>query len=255
MLDIFTPEQFRSLTEARWAETGGQKQMALSAIDRDVLQRCGVGDLRDVLHPSWMYRAFRSFFKDNLEVANVIGRLRYERFPPVDDALIESRLPPQPFYAAKFYVRPSFPDNAANRRVIEDAIRALAARAPVVLLETKLRIDDHAEFTPDVTDTRHPVTRILDGVPAGRNLAAQSAIISRASAFVGTYGGFSYLAPAYGVPSIALFSEPGHFLRAHLDLARRAATSLGSSITPIDARSRTTRAVVGLTPIASKDRA
>src|SRR5678815_4489499 len=43
------------------------------------------------------------------------------------------------------------------------------------------------------------------------NLAWQSAIIAGAAAFVGTYGGFAYLAPFCGVPSIAFYSVRNYF--------------------------------------------
>jgi hypothetical protein len=38
---------------------------------------------------------------------------------------------------------------------------------------------------------------------------------------VGTYGGLSYLAPFYGVGSLAFYSRPDAFSVHHLELARR----------------------------------
>ena len=40
------------------------------------------------------------------------------------------------------------------------------------------------------------------------NLAVQTKVISGARAFIGTYGGLSYLAPFYGVNSLAFYSNP-----------------------------------------------
>ncbi|MEA2150691.1 MAG: hypothetical protein QOD69_2521, partial [Solirubrobacteraceae bacterium] len=40
-------------------------------------------------------------------------------------------------------------------------------------------------------------------------------------AFVGTYGGLSYLAPHLGVPSLAFSSLPEHTHPFHLELAQR----------------------------------
>jgi hypothetical protein len=51
-----------------------------------------------------------------------------------------------------------------------------------------------------------------------RNLEVQSAVIARADAFVGSYGGLSYLAPLFGVPSVAMYSDRT-FKSSHLDLA------------------------------------
>jgi hypothetical protein len=56
----------------------------------------------------------------------------------------------------------------------------------------------------------------------------QSAIVARADAFVGTYGGFSYMAPFYGVKSLAFYSDPNGFSRKHLDMARSAFETIGA---------------------------
>jgi hypothetical protein len=52
--------------------------------------------------------------------------------------------------------------------------------------------------------------------------------VAGARAFVGTYGGFSYLAPFYGVPSVAYFSDPGGFSDKHLTMARSAFEHVGT---------------------------
>ena len=54
------------------------------------------------------------------------------------------------------------------------------------------------------------------------NLAMQTAIVAGASAFVGTYGGFSYLAPFLGVRSTAYFADPDGYSTRHLVMARSA---------------------------------
>jgi hypothetical protein len=60
------------------------------------------------------------------------------------------------------------------------------------------------------------------------NLAVQTAAIARARAFVGTYGGYSYLAPLHGVPSIAFYSERT-FKPHHLHVAHRVFERLGGA--------------------------
>jgi hypothetical protein len=54
----------------------------------------------------------------------------------------------------------------------------------------------------------------------------QTQVVANARAFYGTYGGFSYLAPFYGVSSVALYSHADRFLHVHLDVAYRAARAL-----------------------------
>jgi hypothetical protein len=49
----------------------------------------------------------------------------------------------------------------------------------------------------------------------------QTAVVAKAERFVGTYGGFSYLAPLLGVPSICVFSDLGRLMPMHMDVAFR----------------------------------
>lgn len=259
LLEVLGADEFREFTERRWKAGGGQKQMTFTDFDREAIELTGTPvrrDGRNVLHPGLMYRLFRRFFRETAPVADALEHLHFRRLAVEPYPEIEARLPAGPFYAAKFYSRPSFPETSANARVIADAIDALARRAPVVLLETGLHLDDHREMNGHRRDgAAHEVTTVLDGVPAARNLAAQAAVIRRANAFVGTYGGFSYLAPSLGVPSFALYSAPEHFMRGHLDLARRQAGLLGTAITTVDARSALSLAAAGLVPSRQEEAA
>jgi hypothetical protein len=68
-----------------------------------------------------------------------------------------------------------------------------------------------------------------------RNLAVQTAVIARARAFVGTYGGYSYLAPFCGVTALAFYSERS-FKVHHLHVAQQIFSTLGGpSLVPLDA--------------------
>jgi hypothetical protein len=53
------------------------------------------------------------------------------------------------------------------------------------------------------------------------NLEIQTKVISRSRAFIGTYGGLSYLAPFYGVTSLAFYSHREKFSPQHLEVSRR----------------------------------
>jgi hypothetical protein len=67
-----------------------------------------------------------------------------------------------------------------------------------------------------------------------RNLGQQTAVIAGARAFVGTYGGYSYLAPFLGVPALGLYSART-FKVHHLHLAQRAFEQLGGgSVVALD---------------------
>jgi ADP-heptose:LPS heptosyltransferase len=110
-------------------------------------------------------------------------------------------------------------------------VDALADRMPVVLLDTGLGLDDHADYSLGGS------TRLvsLDGrLDASTNLAVQARIIAGARLFVGTCGSLAWLAPLLDVPTIPLFSDAS-FLHAHLHVARRVFGRVGAaSFSPID---------------------
>jgi hypothetical protein len=69
------------------------------------------------------------------------------------------------------------------------------------------------------------------------NLEVQTRIICGAKAFVGTYGGFSYLAPFCGTNTVAFFSNPTAFRFDHLEVSKRVFSSLRcGSFVPLDTR-------------------
>jgi hypothetical protein len=129
------------------------------------------------------------------------------------------------YVAAKFYFNECFPATPQNRAFVRDALRTLAAVGPVVALSTGLNIDDHLGDRVD----EHGVRHLPEGLDPARNLHIQSAIVAGADAFVGTYGGFSYMAPFHGVKSLAFYSDPGGFSQKHLHMARSAFDQIGAS--------------------------
>jgi len=133
-------------------------------------------------------------------------------------------LPPH-YVAVKFYFNECFPATTRNRAFVRDALRLLAANGPVVALSTELNIDDHAGDRVD----EHGVRHLPEGIEPARNLQIQSAIVAGADAFVGTYGGFSYMAPFHGVKSLAFYSDAGGFSQKHLHMARSAFDEIGGS--------------------------
>ena len=69
------------------------------------------------------------------------------------------------------------------------------------------------------------------------NLAVQTAAIAGARAFIGTYGGFSYLAPLCGVPTVAVYSVYNYFAH-HLEMARVVFDKVGAApFTSVDVAS------------------
>ena len=102
----------------------------------------------------------------------------------------------------------------------------------VVLLNTGQRYDDHSDFAPLRRDRLHTVEHLMT---PETNLDVQTRIICGAKAFVGTYGGFSYLAPFYGTNTVAFYSNPTAFRFDHLEVSKRVFSSLKSgSFVPLD---------------------
>jgi hypothetical protein len=62
-----------------------------------------------------------------------------------------------------------------------------------------------------------------------RNLDLQTAVIAGARAFVGTYGGYAYLAPLCGVPALAFYSVRDTWFAHHLEVAERVFRALGAA--------------------------
>ena len=226
-VDVFSvaaPEEFRARTEAT------KKQRGVSAFDRDVIRRVRAslgGGATQLLHPALMYALFMPFWKDRAPLSRVLDHVRYRRIAPPQPAALPAL--PASYVAVRFYFSNCFPDTADNRAFVSRVIEALAEHHDVVMLNPGFRPDDHADFSA----ASHPRVHAFDmSGHAGENLAWQTAIIAGAQAFVGTYGGFAYLAPLCGVRSTAFFSDRNYFTY-HLGVAQRASSETGSE--PLEA--------------------
>jgi hypothetical protein len=231
--DVFateTPDVFRAATEER------KKQQRIGAFDRRVVKRVmrarGIRQAH-LLHPALMYALFNSFWRYAATVKRLEEFARFRRLQPVAGVLEGKAALPERYVAVRFYFSQCFPDTAENRAFAAQVVDGLAARGHVVLLNSDLVVDDHRDCGFGASGRVHvlsPHMRPED------NLALQTAAISGASAFVGTYGGYSYLAPLYGVSSVAFYSRQS-FKQHHLELAHRAFQRLGGAqLMPVDVR-------------------
>jgi hypothetical protein len=221
IFDHLSADEFRRRHDERVAANGEQKQRRVLAFEHDLLREL-VGDVehRRMLHPATMYRLYNPFWWGHLDTGWIHRRARYRRLTA---AAMSWTPPASPYVAVKFYFNDCFPATAANRAFVAATVARLAASGPVVSLTTALNLDDHG-----AVDVRELGLHSLPTPLCARdNLALQSAIVAGASSFVGTYGGFSYLAPFHGVPSTAYFADPAGFSRRHLVMARSALQRLG----------------------------
>ena len=225
VFDQVSAETFRDQHDARVRELGEQKQTRVTAFDRQLVEAAMRGSRAtdwSLLHPSRMYDVLNPFWWGHQSSEWVSGHVRYAKLPQPPASGIPD-LPPR-YVAVKFYFNDCFPATDRNRAFAGEVLRTLASRGPVVALSTGLNIDDHGGVRVDEYGVRH----LPEGITPSRNLQVQSAIVARAEAFVGTYGGFSYMAPFYGVKSLAFYSDPNGFSRKHLDMARAAFEIIGS---------------------------
>lgn len=219
LFDFYTPEQFRTKNADRLRENK-QKHLALTDFDREILklayQHLGSKQV-DLLHPMYMYRLFYPYWKSQMSISLIDTFASFERLPALDTRDIAGELPDD-YTAVRFYFNESFPDTEENKLFVMRLLETLTEAGDVVLLNPDLHIDDHWEMAVGKNPRIHSVDRLMT---PRNNLEIQTKVISRARAFVGTYGGLSYLAPMYGVTSLAFFSHREKFSPQHLELARR----------------------------------
>ena len=231
MWDAMSPEEFAQRNAAR-AE---QKQSARSSLDDDLIahasQTLGLSGAR-VLHPSLMFRLFKLFWSGHKAMGFIDAHTRFtlQQGPSIID---RSQLPPD-YAAVKLYAARSMPDRADVRRQLGRIVDELSERWPVVLLETGLAVDDHADYP---LGARPRLINARDLLTPTSNLAAQTQIVAGARAYVGTCGSIAWLAPRLGVDTSALFADD-EFLHNHLAVALRTSARLSGAgrFSPVDLR-------------------
>jgi hypothetical protein len=230
LLSHVTPSEFRARTEQ------AKKQRTIGPFDREMVRKI-IGDARlgrpFLLHPGLMYKLFLPFWKEQLTVRRVDDYSRYHTITPPVVRELADRLPSS-YVAVRFYFSACFPDTSENRAFVESTVRSLAAATDVVLLNTGIRVDDHQDYSPGRESRIHTIDDLMT---PERNLEIQTAVIAKARAFVGTYGGYSYLAPLCGVPAIAFYSERDAFYAVHREIAERMIRDVnGGSLVTLDVK-------------------
>jgi hypothetical protein len=218
LFDLYSPEEYGDRLAARRREAGDSKQLTELAFDREVLDRAGEHGAVAV-HPSLLFTRLRYFWAGERPLETVLGSSAYRRLeaPAAPPGL------PERYVAVKAYYSDCLPDSGGNREYLRELVTALSGGGEVVLLPSSFRFDDH----------RAPAAAELSGVrtlPEAEdprtNLAVQTAVIANAQGLVGTYGGFSYLAPMLGVRSSTVFSEH-NFNTTHLEVLSAATAQIG----------------------------
>ena len=224
VFDYLTPEEFAHRNERRVESSHTRKQRNLSSFDLDVLQsvkRAFDADNFVLLHPSLMYRLFMLLWTNRRSISLLERHTKFEELPQPHPCEVASDLPTD-YVAVKFYFSACFPDSIENRAFISTMLTKLAQKVPVVQLDTGLRVDDHND---SCIEGRRGIYTLRHLITPSNNLEVQTKVLARARAFIGTYGGFSYLAPFYGVPAISFYSN-NNYLPVHLEVASRAFSTI-----------------------------
>jgi hypothetical protein len=238
VLSFYTPDEFRARNDARIIEQRGRlKHVEISSFDREIIakvtEKRGLSGVR-LLHPSTMYRLFDHFWFQRVPVTLVEAFTSFGALPPVDMGDLRSRLP-QRYVAAKFYGNTALPDTPENHAFVASYLEELTRHIDVVLLNTGQRFDDHEDMARIDRGRIHTIDQLM--TPA-TNLDVQTRIIAGADAYVGTYGGFSYVAPLVGTHALTFYSHITGFRFDHLEVAKRVFSGLRKgSFVEVDLRS------------------
>lgn len=237
VFSFYTPDEFRLRNEQRIVEQGGrQKHVAVSSFDREIIDR--VRQKRglqgaELLHPSQMYQLLDHFWLQRSPVTLVEAFSVFSTLQPGAPTGVRAQLPER-YVAAKFYGNVALPATPENAAFVSSYLSELTQHVDVVLLNTGHQFDDHQDYAPAVRSRLHTIDHLMT---PENNLAVQTEVIAHAEAFVGTYGGFSYLAPLLGVNTLAFYSHSGGFRFDHLEVAKRVFASLKcGTFTEIDLR-------------------
>jgi hypothetical protein len=219
IFDRVSPAEFSALNTRRSEDEGTNKQYTMSALDRLLVDHVSArfpGQSVKVLHPSLMYKLFKQFWSGHRPLGFLDSHTRHVRLAPPGMDLSALNLPSD-YVAVKFYAARSLPDTAGNRGLLRAIVEAIADQHPVVLLDTGLSLDDHADYT---FKDGGRIVSVRSHLETRSNLALQTEIIAGARGFVGTCGSLAWLAPMLGVPTTAVFTD-ARFLHSHLYAARR----------------------------------
>jgi len=233
-----SPEEFRRNNDLRIAAQQGRlKHLTVSPFDRQLIRHVtkarGLSGAK-LLHPSEMYRLFEHFWFQRTPVTLIEAFTQFSMLDAGPPSARRAQLPER-YVAAKFYGNSALPDTLENRAFISRFLTQLTEHTDVVLLNTADRFDDHDDFPPSLKGRVHTIESWMRPED---NLAVQTEVIRGATAFVGTYGGFSYLAPLLGTDTIAFYSHPTGFRFDHLEVAKRVFAGLRcAAFVELDTRS------------------
>jgi hypothetical protein len=227
ILDLVDVERYPEILRARRQHAGDAKQLTVDAFDLQLAARAReqIGDAH-LLHPLLMYSRLRFLWEGLVSPDRAPSLADYARLapPPVSLPL------PERYVAVKAYFSDSLPETTKTRRLLDELVKQVAEWSEVIVLANSGRLDEHDEW--HTTGTR--VHSAIDWLEPRSNLAVQTEIVARADALVCTYGGFAYLGPLLGVPTLGVYARRA-FNPVHLAVARAALPDARFDVVPVEA--------------------
>ena len=223
LFDYVPPDRLRKAMLKDSAQHGSVKQYRLTTWERKLIPLIAedLGIRRyHVLHPSWMYQGLDDYWHGKASVEVALKGFTFDTLP-VPHAPLALPLPER-FVAVRFYARHTWPMSEDLQIWTANLVDRLAKRIPVVVLDPPFHADDHQDFVFSGPN----ILSIAPYVTLQNNLAVQSAVIAKAQAFVGTYGGTMQLALRLRKPSMGFYKDFSGTAMAHKDLTHRLGTLL-----------------------------
>jgi hypothetical protein len=222
LFDEYSPAEVRLWHEHRLRHPDSESHIGVHNHDRDAFRRARelIGAKKaDWLHPVLMHRLFAPRWEWGAAGSVISSRTAQRALPDRDGGGLDL---PESYLAVKAYFNDSFPGTEKNREVLEEVISTLAQQTQIVLVRGLEEAGGHEAYTPSPSMAVRDVSKQLD---PRRNLTLQTQIIRGARAFISPYGGFSFLGPYTGTPTLALYSSP-RLTTIHLDAIDRVARRL-----------------------------
>ena len=207
LYEMRTPQDLRVEARVQAQRTGSIKQTHVTAFDRQILrdaaETLGLG-AHLTLHPSWMYQTLAPFWGASRGLGWLHDHTRYVPMAPLH---LEGLTLPEKFVAVRFYFRSTFKATPTAMDFATHTIRMIAKTQPVVIVDNGgLFLDDHLDYVPKDEPNVQVLSQMVTLTPAN-NVAIQSAVVSKALGFVGTYGGMAQLALRFGKPSVSVYDD------------------------------------------------
>lgn len=240
LYDLREPKAVRIENALQHAKTGLLKQTTVTDFDKAVITDAAkaVGITKyHVLHPAWMYQTLEPFWAGKQGLEWVIPRLtRLETKDGQTVRALSNLRPaalgdlklPSGYCAARFYARATFPHADITIQCARESLKQVAQHQPVVLLNPEVHADEHVDIPVKDIPNVYKLKDLVQVDPR-TNLALQSAVITGATGFVGTYGGVAQLALRLGKPSVSFYWDWTGTALAHKHLSEAIALQTGTA--------------------------